>query len=237
MDKVRICSDEQEVGMTLVSLICERAERACRERGTFRCALSGGSLIGLLARGEEALVQAASSGPRWRLFLADERWCPPINEDSTWGEYKRRMPHFLEATDFQSPYQEDGDLEMGAARYDQILTTEGPLDLVILGVGPDGHTASLFPPVTNAMLECQRFVIPIDNSPKPPLKRITFSLSGLLGGHTRELLFVVTGASKAEILQRIIIQRDKSLPTGYMVGLAYWLADNAAAAHLPPVTN
>lgn len=223
--------------MVLINLICEHAKRACQERGVFRCALSGGSLIGLLARDEEALVQAAGLEQKWRLFLVDERWCSPTSEDSTWGEYKRKMPRFLEVTEFRSPYQEGRDLETGAASYDQVLEEEGPLDLVILGVGPDGHTASLFPPVTDVMLECRRLVIPIGNSPKPPPERISFSLFSLLGEQSRERLFVVTGAGKAEILQRIIIHRDKSLPTGHMVSLAYWLIDNAAAARLPPSTN
>lgn len=237
MDRVRICSGEQELSGALVELICEHARRACQERGTFRCALSGGSLIELLARGEEALVQAARSGPEWCLFLADERWCPLESGDSTWGEYERRMPKLLGVTRFEPPFQEGVGLEAGAARYERLLASGGPLDLALLGVGPDGHTASLFPPVTRAMLEYQQLVMPIRDSPKPPPERITLSLSSLLGRHVRRLAFVATGAGKAEILRRIIVQRDESLPTGHMVGLAYWFLDGAAAARLQSATN
>lgn len=237
MDRVRVFSEREKVGRALAGLVCERAKEACQERGTFCCALSGGSLVEMLAQEEETLVEAARSGPRWHLFLADERWCPLESGDSTWGEYKRRMPRLLEVVQFEPPYQSGMSLEEGAVRYGRLLTAQPALDLVILGVGPDGHTASIFPPITRAMLEEQQLMIPIHDSPKPPSERITLSLPSLLGEQVRELVFAVTGASKAEILRRIIMQRDESLPTSHMVGLAHWLVDDAAAVHLLSTTN
>ena len=104
------------------------------------------------------------------------------------------------------------------------------LDAVVLGMGPDGHTASLFPghPLVD---EVDRWVAPIMDSPKPPADRITFTLPVL--NAARLALFVVTGEKKADAVQRAFAP-EPDVPAGHVLAKqrTHWLIDSPAAAML-----
>ena len=104
-------------------------------------------------------------------------------------------------------------------------------DLILLGVGPDGHTASLFP--GHALLsEEDRWVAYIDDSPKPPSRRITFTYPVL--NHASRVAFVATGKEKVDVLHTVLDQPDVGLPASRVrpvfPGQLYWFTDDEASA-------
>lgn len=104
-------------------------------------------------------------------------------------------------------------------------------DLILLGMGPDGHTASLFP--GHALLnEDDRWIAPIVDSPKPPPGRITLTLPVI--NHAARVAFVAAGAGKQDMLSVVLDEPQQGLPSSrvkpYKPGQVYWFVDDAASA-------
>jgi 6-phosphogluconolactonase len=104
-------------------------------------------------------------------------------------------------------------------------------DLILLGTGPDGHTASLFP--GHALLsEDDRWVAPIADSPKPPSRRVTLTLPVL--NHAARVAFVAAGAGKADTLKTVLDKPEEGLPSSRIrpkePGQLYWFVDDAAVS-------
>ena len=104
-------------------------------------------------------------------------------------------------------------------------------DLILLGVGPDGHTASLFP--GHALLsEDDRWVAYITDSPKPPPRRITLTYPVI--NHAARVAFVASGANKADTLKTVLDHPEQGLPASRVrpitPGQVYWFVDDAAAS-------
>jgi len=213
----------------------------------FKVAVSGGSLPKTLA---QALL-APSSGPddviqfgKWEIFFADERAVPLDHEDSNYGLLKKELLDKI-PEDAGTPtvhtidVQHLDDVQELADTYEQLLvksfasrdSVKLPIfDLLLLGCGPDGHTCSLFP--GHALLrETDAWVAPIEDSPKPPPKRITLSLPVVT--HGVKVAFVATGGGKKEILKKIL---EEAATSGLPCALvnegcgerASWFCDNAA---------
>lgn len=163
---------------------------------------------------------------KWVILLADERALPRGHPENTYSAYKQRLPdEFLEQVSFPDPFHSQLSIEAAAEDYAAwIGRHQITLDLVLLGVGPDGHTASLFPPVCPAMLSDPRTIIPVSNSPKPPAERISMSLSFLKSA--RLVIHVASGPSKHQAVERITKYNDMSLPPSHIPGI--WLIDKAA---------
>lgn len=183
-----------------------------------KLAVSGGSLPKILA---QALL-APSEGPQdvikfnqWEIFFADERAVPLNHEDSNYrllkeelldkieeSEKKHLIVHtinkdILEDTQELADQYEQALVECFAPRDSVKLPT---FDLLLLGCGPDGHTCSLFP--NHPLLrETDAWVLPIEDSPKPPARRITLSLPVV--NHASNICFVATGAGKKEVLSSV----------------------------------
>ena len=176
--------DEKEVIQALCSLIEDRSKAAisASDTATFHLGLSGGSMAKFLISG---LATIQTDWARWRLFFCDERLVPVEDGDSTWGLYKSGLCG-------STPLKEDQfltvktDLDPASAASDyqkRLLEVLGPdlrLDMLLLGMGPDGHTCSLFP--GHALLSEPepsaggRSVAEITDSPKPPPCRVTLTL-------------------------------------------------------------
>jgi 6-phosphogluconolactonase len=109
----------------------------------------------------------------------------------------------------------------GAAAYDRIVAGLAPLDVVLLGVGEDGHTASLFP--GHPELQAKGWAVGVRNSPKPPPDRVSLTLPALQGA--RRVIVLTTGAGKADAVAKA---RRGEVPSGMIAG-AKWLIDRAAA--------
>ena len=193
------------------------ATDAISARGSFHVALTGGSSAKLYA----AIDAHAVDWTRTHLYWGDERAVAPNHPDSN---FRLAQEHLIarvpipEANLHRMP-ADAGDLEVAARGYEAILPAA--LDLVHLGVGPDGHCCSLFPghPL---LQERTRRVAPIYDSPKPPPKRLTLTLPALQAARAR--IVTAAGADKAPIVAR---RNDPQLPV-VLAGPATWLVDSAA---------
>jgi 6-phosphogluconolactonase len=207
-----------------------RIEQALRERGVATVALCGGS--------SPAPVYAALARELdWRgvgLYFGDERCVPPDHGDST---YRLVMENLVNPVPGAKPnvfrlQGEARDLEAEARRYDDLLPES--LDLAIQGMGPDGHTASLFPGGA-ALGERQRRVVHVADSPKPPRDRLTLTPPVL--DAARDTVMLVRGADKAEAVARALGgPLDPNTCPAQLCRGGQWFLDPAAAAALDPET-
>lgn len=122
--------------------------------------------------------------------------------------------------------------ENALRKHTGVKTGVPSLDLVLLGMGPDGHTCSLFPghPL---LKESKRLIAPITDSPKPPSQRITFTLPLVRAARARA--FVAAGAGKADMLPKVLEDQTSQLPSS-LVGPSEWFVDQPAAAKLKQAT-
>ncbi|MBX7097274.1 MAG: 6-phosphogluconolactonase [Myxococcaceae bacterium] len=200
----------------LVSQFESAARKAIAARGRFTCALTGGSTAKLL------YPSLARADVDWRcveLFLGDERLVPADDPESNGRLLAATFPlRVLHRVRTELP----GD---DAARdYEGRLPAE--LDVVHLGVGPDGHVCSLFP--GHALLsERSRRVSWLSDSPKPPPGRVTLTLEAL--SRARELWFFAMGAEKATAVREAREGRSPAALARAVARRAAWFVDDAAA--------
>jgi 6-phosphogluconolactonase len=192
-------------------------------------ALAGGGRTLVLAGGStpkrayQLLVDRPLEWGRVTILFGDERCVPPDHPDSNYFLAKQELlDRVYPATVHRMPAELGP--ETGATLYDPVVRALSPLDLVLLGMGPDGHTASLFPGLPG--LEAQGYAMGVRNSPKPPPERVSLTLKALR--EARRVVFLVTGADKADA---VVLARDGSVPSGMIPGAEY-LLDRAAAARL-----
>lgn len=217
--------------------VVESAHRAIQAHGRFSIALSGGStprrLYQLLA---QSPYRQAVDWSRVHVFFADERFVPHAHADSTVLLVRETLLQGvpLPAENLHAMPTESGTPEQSAARYAEELAVffagaVPAIDLVVLGMGPDGHTASLFPGHPDAT----GTVAAVHDSPKPPPIRLTLTLGTLRAA--REVMFLVTGADKAETLAQVFECGNDdpgALPAARVSasdGRSSWLVDPDAA--------
>jgi len=207
-----VASNKADVSELLNAAIVKICADSLKSRGVFCVALSGGSNASFLANIDDAF-KSAGEDPKydcWHVILADERCVPYENPDSNLGllreKFLSKVPipaNQIHGID-QAKLNESS--ETVAKDYEttvkKVLEVSGGLiDLAVLGFGPDGHTCSLFP--GHALLtETQKWVAGIEDSPKPPPKRITLTLP-VLNSKTRHVIFCGAGKSKSPILKEI----------------------------------
>ncbi|KAF9229678.1 6-phosphogluconolactonase [Gyrodon lividus] len=224
----------------LASFIIKAQKESVEKKGRFTVALSGGSLPKQL---KELVSDPAVKWDKWQVFYADERVVPLDHPDSNHNLCKTELfqhvpipPGNIHSLD---PSLLD-DLEELADAYEKELIREFAqkdsarfpvFDLILLGVGPDGHTCSLFPG-HELLLESDRWVAHLDDSPKPPPQRITFTLPVL--NHASRVVFVATGEGKIDMLPLILDKPEYKLPASLIKpahpGQVYWFVDDAASA-------
>jgi 6-phosphogluconolactonase len=175
------------------------------------CALSGGATAMIFL---PALLAARVNWSNITLFWADERAVPPDDPESNYGLAERMLltplgrkgPRALRMS-FEFPSLWDA-----ARSYDNLLARElngRPLDLAILGIGDDGHVASLFPD-HDALLEDNARVVAVDDAPKPPKRRLSLTMRYLL--QTSDLWIVAVGARKLPVLQAALSKAQRATP-------------------------
>ena len=215
--KIVVAENTEAAERQAVDLISERARVAITARGRFTLALSGGSSV----RSVYARL-AAEPGIDWTkvfLFLVDERFVEPTNPYSNFALVKEslidRLPSlpasnvFSVPTDAPTPDEGARQYEAAIRRFFALEEGEWPrFDLCINGMGPDGHTASLFPH-SPALSVIDRIAVMNHAGLSPWVDRVTLTFPAL--NHARCVLFLAGGAKKAEMLKAILEgERDVS---------------------------
>jgi 6-phosphogluconolactonase len=229
---LEVYADAAELARAAAEHFVAHAAEAITARSRLLVALAGGSTpratYTLLATGQFA---SRIDWPRVHVFWGDERCVPPDHADSNY-----RMAHEALLAHVPIPVENVhrivGELDpaQAAAAYEEELEStlgaDGRLDLVLLGMGSDGHTASLFPG-TAALKEQERWVVE-NYVEKLKSWRITLTLAAI--NAARQATFLVGGSSKAEPLARI--RAGEGLPAGLVQpvgGDLIWLVDREAA--------
>ncbi|XP_078537337.1 6-phosphogluconolactonase [Lissotriton helveticus] len=235
--QVSVYPSGPELGASLAALVWQEAGRGSGPGGRFSLGLSGGSLVQMLSRELPRTPQPCS---HWLLAYCDERRVPFEDPESTHGQYRTHLLPKISIPEKQVlTINPSLPVEEAASDYSKKLKEEFPgqdipvFDLLILGMGPDGHTASLFPDHP-LLQETQKIVAAISDSPKPPPERITMTLPVLNAAHT--VVFVAVGESKASIVKRILeTEEENPLPAARVQpvhGKLFWFLDEAAAKEL-----
>ncbi len=231
--RVRILSDADALAELAATTIARALSRVGHPRASL--ALAGGSTPRATYR---RLIEEEVDWGRVDAWLGDERWVPPDhprnNGRLAWDTFLHRLP----ATLHRVPYEEDLDPREAARRYEQtlgrIITSEdGRLrpDLVLLGMGEDGHTASLFPGEP-ALTETGSLYVATFVESKQSW-RLTATLPLLHAA--RRIVFLVAGESKAGPLRAVLEGTGPPLPARLVAAGAEdvtFLVDEAAAEHL-----
>ena len=224
---LQVLDTAESVAQRAANIIAEEARKAIAARGRFVVAVSGGHTPWVMLR---ALASADVPWPAIHIVQVDERVAPPGHPD-------RNLTHLRESLLDHAPLPpeqihampvEFADLEAGAAKYTETLRqlagTPPVLDLVHLGLGPDGHTASLVP--GDPVLNVKDADVAITGTYQG---RQRMTLTYPMINRSRKVLWVVTGAEKVPMLRRLV-DGDESIPAGRIRReQAIVLADEAAA--------
>ncbi|XP_077246298.1 putative 6-phosphogluconolactonase 4, chloroplastic [Tasmannia lanceolata] len=247
--KLLVFDGDEDLTVSLAKYITDLSEKFVRERGAFTVVLSGGSLVKALRKLVESPYFDSIEWAKWHVFWADERVVPKDHADSN---YKLAYDGFLSKVPILPGHiyaiNESLSAEGAADDYEtcikQLVKTKvvdfsptngfPKFDLILLGMGPDGHIASLFPghPLIK---ENKRWITFIKDSPKPPPERITFTFPVI--NSAANIAIVATGAGKADALHKALgtDQSSISLPIQMVSaedGETAWFTDKEATSKL-----
>ncbi|MBI5168654.1 MAG: 6-phosphogluconolactonase [Candidatus Eisenbacteria bacterium] len=231
--RVRVVADAPALAAAAADVFAERAERAIEDRGEFRVALPGGrSVRGMLERLAAPPLADTIEWPRVVVFFADERAVPPSHPDSNHRLVSEALLAPLGPLAPRCERMRGEVADLAAEAHDYAVLLEEPLDLVVLGLGEDGHVASLFP--SSPLLgEMDSRVAAVMDSPKPPAQRLTLTPRTL--SEARALLVLASGSSKAEAVRAGLEERGAVAATPARLARdprGEWLLDAEAAALL-----
>jgi|HubBroStandDraft_2_1064218.scaffolds.fasta_scaffold207348_2 6-phosphogluconolactonase len=199
--KIVVAASLPELVEIAAAHIRAAATAAVTARGRFRISLAGGST-------PRALYPTLVAGVDWtraKVFFGDERAVPPSDPKSNYRMVRETLldPARVSPANVVRWRAEDPDLDAAARDYEAALrdgATAPWLDLALLGLGPDGHTASLFPG-TSALAEADRLAVAVDVA-EMGTRRLTLTYPALCGA--REVCFLVTGREKAAALATVV---------------------------------
>lgn len=194
----RIFDEVDGLVAALADALCAEAEAAIAARGVFHLVLAGGSTPRALYR---ALADRNTGDTRWQVWYGDERCLPSghpernsVMAETTWLAASRISPAS------RRPIPSERGAPEAAAIYADWLKGVGDFDVVLLGMGEDGHTASLFPSHDWGTAAESADVLAVHDAPKPPPERVSLSAARL--GRSARVWFVVTGSGKRHALRR-----------------------------------
>lgn len=251
--KLLIFDAEEDLAASLAEYTADLSAKFAAERGAFTVVLSGGSLVKALRKLAEPPYLEAVDWSKWHLFWVDERVVPKDHADSN---YKLAFDGLLSKVPIPAgqvyAINDALSAEEAAENYEnrlKQLVKNGVIemspaagfpkfDLMLLGMGPDGHVASLFPghPVVN---ENQKWVTFVKDSPKPPPERITFTFPVI--NSSAYIGLVVTGAGKAGAVHKALSEEHSAsdlLPVEMVSlqdGELTWFTDKPAVLMLSSI--
>jgi 6-phosphogluconolactonase len=219
MTRLTTCPDAEKVAARAAEHIARALRRAIEERGVAHLALSGGTTPG---RAYELLAGEDLDWSAVEVWFADERCVGPADEQSN---YRLASQTLIEPAGVagERVHRMQGELgpHDGAERYERELADALPshggppvLDLIVLGIGPDGHVASLFPGAATLRAGEGAVCLGVEDSPKPPPERITLSLPVLRAA--RGCLLLATGPSKADALAAMLEEPSPHVPASLL---------------------
>ncbi|KAG2311544.1 hypothetical protein Bca4012_026025 [Brassica carinata] len=244
-----ICKTKDELAVELAKYTANLSSKFCKERGIFTVVLSGGDLISWLWKLLEPPYIDSIEWSKWHIFWVDERVCGWDDADSN---YKLAYDGFLSKVPIlaENIYAIDkglgaeGNAELAAERYEECLKQKvneniirtykssgfPQFDLQLLGMGPDGHMASLFPGHDQINVKV-KWVTFITDSPKPPPKRITFTLPVINCASYN--VMAVCDKEQADAVEAAL-SHTKDVPAGRLTAdvEVVWFLDQAAASKL-----
>lgn len=211
--------ESSELAPRTAEWLAEVLQRTLAGGGRCSFALSGGKTVGPIYR---ILAGMKLPWERVDFYFADERCVPPDNPESNYflAEETLFRPGGISLQQVRRMEGEREDRDAAARDYEALLPPV--LDVVLLGMGEDGHTASLFPGLASVE-EKERKVLAVVG-PKPPPWRLTLTLPVL--NAARNVLFAVAGEGKRDAARRVFSGED--LPSGRIQN-AVWIMDRAAA--------
>jgi 6-phosphogluconolactonase len=241
MNKLEVLPDAEAVSQAAADQFIAASAESIEERGAFMVSLAGGSTPGgAYQRLAEAHLAPLINWRKVHLFWSDERGVPPDHPESN---YRMARDSFIEKVPVPQAnvhrIQTELDPDLAAAAYSEELKdvfgdeAVPRFDLILLGMGDDGHTASLFPG-TGALNEAHRWVVP---NYVEALKAWRVTLTPRVLNAARLIVFLVTGSRKSERLSQVLRgERDPQAMPAQLVeprnGKLLWIVDQAAAAKL-----
>ena len=233
--------DAADLQKNVISLIENAAKSSIEDHGFFTLGVSGGSVAKILCQG--LAKKQDVDWNKWKVLFCDERHVAFDDPESTYAYYKKE---FFDVVSFPTEnvlaMNPKVSVEDAAKDYTQQIRTiyPGPqlpsFDLLVLGMGPDGHTCSLFPghPAVTAERQ-EEVVVAIKDSPKPPPSRITLTVPVLTAA--KRILVIAAGGSKADAVKGSLEpdHGQTPLPAGLAKphqGELHWFLDPPAAAKL-----
>jgi 6-phosphogluconolactonase len=240
--KVVVADSVTQTIDSLIEQLLSTIEALNAHRSFITIGLSGGSFIEQFStRIPNYLDRLKPFVSKLRFIFCDERFVPLDHSDSTFYGFKKNNLFSLLNVADEQVYHIKADAENVEqcaqdyeARLRPLLNENQGFDILFLGMGPDGHTCSLFPD-HKLFLEADRqtnLVLPIADSPKPPPQRVTLTLPFI--NRSNYLMFCAVGEGKAEMIKRILKDDDLSLPSSNVKpttnhGLLFWFLDKPAA--------
>lgn len=201
-----LLSDAAALEQTIAAEILRAANHAITQRGAFHVALSGGNTP---RRIHEAIRTGATDWSRWHVWFGDERCLPPDDpERNSRMAADTLLDHVGIPPGQCHPIRAELGATVAAADYVQQLRGIGEFDLMLLGLGEDGHTASLFPGHDWGVGADAPDALAVFDSPKPPPERVSLSARRL--AKARQVIYMVSGAGKRQALADW--QAGKSIP-------------------------
>jgi len=205
-----VYEDAAQVTAAATGMIEFEAAGAIATRGRFTIVLAGGRApVPIYAR----LARYATDWSRWYVFFGDERCLPAghaeRNETMARDAWLDQVPIPREQI---YPIPTERGAQAAVEAYHRILTAEPPFDLTLLGLGEDGHTASLFPGHVHVGTPAALDVLAVYDAPKPPAQRVSLSIARL--SRSDRIAVVVLGAEKREAVRRL--KSDADLPIHQM---------------------
>jgi 6-phosphogluconolactonase len=245
--ELKVLSDPAELAGAVADRFLQRLAAAQGRGEEPHVALTGGSIVHGV---HQQIAQRATEGAgdhqldwdRVVFWWGDERFVAPDSPDRNAIDARAVFLDVVGASQVHEMPSTDAapDVETAAAAYSDLMRSSGAgeFDLVMLGVGPDGHVASLFP--GSAQLDVDdRIAVPVTGSPKPPPERVSLTFPAL--NRTRAVWFLVSGEEKSEAVRRALADTGDVHETparGVMpapavgAGETIWFLDLAAASKL-----